>query len=144
MLAIFPVFLILGVFLPGFFIAKYLRQPLWWASAFTISLLIQFHSIFWLGVFGVSIRLWTVLPILIGASAAAAWLQRKFAMPVATDPAPPLTTQNRILILSSGLVGVLLLVHSAIAPMMGGDAPFRWDFLAQRLLALGKFDYYPP
>ena len=62
MLAIFPLFLVLGLFLPGFFIAKYLRHTLWGASAFTISLLILFHSIFWLGVFHISIRLWTVLP----------------------------------------------------------------------------------
>jgi hypothetical protein len=144
MLAIFPLFLILGLFLPGFFIAKYFRHPLWWASAFTISLVILFHSIFWLGVFGVSITLWTVLPILLAASAGAFWLQRKFSIPPEPDPAPPLTRQDWILILSSGFVGVVLLVHSAIAPTMGGDTPFRWDFLAQRLLALGKFDFYPP
>ena len=144
MLAIFPLFLVLGLFLPGFFIAKYLRHTLWGASAFTISLLILFHSIFWLGVFHISITLWTVLPSLIAASAGAAWLQRRSAIPVATNPAPRFTTQDRILILSSGFVGAVLLVHSAISPLMGGDMLFRWDFLAQRLLALGRFDFYPP
>ena len=144
MLAIFPLFLLLGLFLPGFFIAKYLRHTLWWASAFTISLLILFHSIFWLGVFHISITLWTVLPSLIATSAGAAWLQRRFTIPVETKPAPRLTTQDRILILSSGFVGAVLLVHSAISPLMGGDMLFRWDFLAQRLLALGRFDFYPP
>src|ERR1035437_3515410 len=134
----------LGLFLRGFFIAKYLRHTLWGASAFTISLLILFHSIFWLGVFHISIRLWTVLPSLIAASAGAAWLQRRSAIPVATNPAPRFTTQDRILILSSGFVGAVLLVHSAISPLMGGDMLFRWDFLAQRLLALGRFDFYPP
>ena len=49
-----------------------------------------------------------------------------------------------MLILSSGFVGAVLLVHSAISPLMGGDTLFRWDFLAQRLLALGRFDFYPP
>jgi hypothetical protein len=144
MLAILPLFLILGLFLPGFFIAKYLRHPLWWASAFTISLLILFHSIFWLGVSGIPIKLWTVLPILLVASAMAAWVQRKFAVPVSPDPTPPLSTQDRILLLLSGLVGAVLLVHSTIAPTMGGDTPFRWDFLAQQLLASGKFNFYPP
>ena len=144
MLAIFPVLLILGLFLPGFFIAKYLRHPLWWASAFTISLLILFHSIFWLGVSGVPIKLWTVMPILVGASALAAWVQRKFGLPAAAEHAAPLTTQDRILLLLSALVGAVLLVHSAIAPTMGGDTPFRWDFLAQQLLAFGKFSFYPP
>ena len=144
MLAIFPLFLLLGLFLPGFFLAKCLRHTLWWASAFVISLLILFHSIFWLGVFHVSISLWTVLPSLIATSAGAAWWQRRFAIGVAANPTPQLTGKDRILILSSGCVGAVLLVHSAIAPLMGGDTPFRWDFLAQRLLALGKFDFYPP
>jgi hypothetical protein len=144
MLAIFPLFLILGLFLPGFFIAKYLRQPLWWASAFTISLLVLFHSIFWLGVLGIRITIWTVMPILLAASGLSAWVQRKFALPIASDPSPPFTTQDRLLILLCGVVGAVLLVHTAIAPTMGGDTPFRWDFLAQQLLALGKFDFYPP
>ena len=110
MLAIFPLLLILGLFLPGFFIAKYLRHPLWWASAFTISLVILFHSIFWLGVSGIPIKLWTVLPVLLAVSAIAAWVQRKFSVPVAPDPAPPLPTQDRILLLLSGLVCAVLLV----------------------------------
>ena len=145
MLAIFPLFLILGLFLPGFFIAKYLRHPLWWASAFTISLLILFHIIFWLGVSGIPIKLWTVLPILFAASAIAAWVQRKFALPVAPRPGAP-TRPRRIgySFSSSGVVGAVLLVHSAIAPTMGGDTPFRWDFLARQLLAFGKFNFYPP
>jgi uncharacterized iron-regulated membrane protein len=82
MLALLPFLLILGFFLPGFFIAKYLRHPLWGASAFVISLVILFHCVFWLGVFGIPIKLWTVLPLLIAASGAAAWLQRRFAPPV--------------------------------------------------------------
>src|SRR5205823_2227550 len=58
--------------------------------------------------------------------------------------APPWTTQDRTLLLMSGLVGAVLLVHSAITPLMGGDTLFRWDFLAQKLLSLGRFDFYPP
>ena len=111
--------------------------PLWWASAFTISLLILFHSIFWLGVSGIPIKLGTVLPILLAASAIVAWVQRKFSRPVVQDPASSPDTQDRILLLLSGVVGVVLLLHTAIAPSMGGDAPFRWEFLAQQLLAHG-------
>ena len=50
MLWLFPFFLLVGLFLPGFFVAKYLRHSLWWASAFPLSLLVLFHSVFWLGV----------------------------------------------------------------------------------------------
>ena len=108
-----------------------------------MSLLILFHSVFWLGVFGVSITLWTVLPCLIAASAGAAWLKSRSAIPAKTKR-PQLATQDRILILSSGCVGAALLARSAISPLIGFDTLFRWDFLAQRLLALGRFDFYPP
>ncbi len=144
MLALFPVFLLLGLFLPGFFIAKCLQHQSWWASAVPLSLIVLFHSIFWLALFHVSITLWTVLPVLIAVSAVAAWLHRKTSPPLKQDSAGPRTMQDMSLILSSGFVGVVLFVHSAVAPLMGGDTAFRWDFLAQRLLALGRLDFYPP
>jgi hypothetical protein len=146
MLWLFPFLLLVGLFLPGFFVAKYLRHRLWWASAFPLSLLVLFHSVFWPGVFRVPITLWTVLPGLIAVSAAAAWLTRRSPVPAETKPiaTPRLPRQELILILSSALIGAVLLARSAIAPSIGGDTVFRWDFLAQKLLALGKFDFYPP
>ncbi|MCU1235672.1 MAG: hypothetical protein JWP63_3639 [Candidatus Solibacter sp.] len=144
MLALSPLFLLLGLFLPGFFIAKHLRHGLPWASAFPISLVILFHSIFWLGILHVPITLWTVAPGLIAISAVGAWLVRRAAIPAEPIAGERWSRQDRMLIVSSGLVGAVLLVHSAIAPLTGGDTLFRWDFLAQRLLALGRFDFYPP
>jgi hypothetical protein len=145
MLAIFPAFLLIGLFLPGFFIAKYLRHPLWPASAFAISLLVLFQSIFWLGVFHVPIRLGTVLPILLAVSAGGAVLWKKSAARADKAPAPaPLTREDRVLIVSCAAVAAALLAHSAITPLMGGDTLFRWDFLAQRMLRLDTFSFYPP
>jgi hypothetical protein len=144
MALICPLLLVLGLFVPGFFIAKYLRHSLWWASAFAISLLVLFHSVFWLGVFRVPITLWTVLPCLIAASAGAAWLAGRSALPAKTEQTPTWATPDSVLILSSGFVGAALLARSAISPLIAFDTLFRWDFLAQRLLALGKFDFYPP
>jgi hypothetical protein len=145
MALISPLFLLLGLFVPGFFIAKCLRHSLWWASAFAISLLVLFHSVFWLGVFRVPIALWTVLPCLAAVIAAAAWFQKtRSAIPAQTQPATPWATQDRILVLSSGLVGAALLARSAVSPLIAFDTMFRWDFLAQRILALGRFDFYPP
>lgn len=144
MLLLFPLFLLLGLFLPGYFVAKYLRHSLWWASAFPFSLLILFHSVFWLGVFRVPINLLTVLPCLIAASAGAAWMGRTSAISSGTKGTLRFDTPDRILILSSGLIGVALLVRMAISPLVGFDTRFRWDFLAQKLWALGRFDFYPP
>src|SRR5262245_14496635 len=140
----FPFLLVLGLFLPGFFIAKCLRHQLCWASGFVMSLLILFHSAFWLGVFGVPIRLGTTVPCLIGVSAAAAWLWRKYRNPVKTNPRPQFATPDRILLLFSGLVAVVLFARSAVSSPIGSDTLWRWDFLAQRILTLGNFDFYPP
>ena len=144
MLAPLPVLLLIGLFLPGFFIARYLRHKLWWASGFTISLVVLFHSVFWVGVLGAGVHLWTVLPCLIAVSAAMAFLAKRPPGPIETIPKRNFAALDRALILSSCLVGAVLLVHSARAPLMGGDMLYRWDFLAQRIFATGSFSYYPP
>jgi hypothetical protein len=74
---LFPLLLLLGLFLPGYFIAKTLSNPLSGASAFVISLLILFHSVFWLGIAGVPITLWTVVPCLAVAASVGAWLAKR-------------------------------------------------------------------
>jgi len=91
MLLILPLFLILGLFLPGYFLAKYFRQTLPWAAAFPFSMLILFHSIFWLGMLHVPITLWAVTPCMLTASVLAAWLAKKSASPVKPEAAPPWT-----------------------------------------------------
>ena len=145
MLAIFPVFLAVGLFLPGFFIAKCFRSRLLPASAFLISLLVLFHGIFWLGIFGISITLWTVLPTLLALSGAAALASRRFAIPAGRDPAVPvLTPPERLLIWSTAAVGAVLALRSTTSPLLGGDTLFRWDFLAQRIQAVRTFNFYPP
>src|SRR5215831_10369360 len=78
-----PVFLLIGLLLPGFFIARRLRRNLWWASAFILSLLVLFQGIFWLGVLNVRITLWSVLSCLIPITAGAAWLARKAPLKLA-------------------------------------------------------------
>src|SRR4051794_31925749 len=98
MLVLSPFFLILGLFLPGFFIARYLRTPLSWASGFPFSLLILFHCIFWLGIFHVPITLWTVLPCLVFASAGAVWPARKSMSPPESKVSSSWDRQDRLLL----------------------------------------------
>jgi Dolichyl-phosphate-mannose-protein mannosyltransferase len=144
MLLLFPFLVVLGLFLPGFFIAKYLGHTFWLASGFLLSLLVLFHTVFWLGIFHIPIGLGTASPCLIAASAGAAWLARRSPLAPRTKQAPPLTTPDRIVLLTSGLVGAAVLAHAAIAPLTGPDTLFRWDFLARQMLRLGRFDFYPP
>jgi hypothetical protein len=152
MLAAFPLLLLLGLFLPGFFVAKWLRHRFWWASAFTISLVVLFHSVFWLGVFHIPIQLSTVVPFLLAVTAVAAWFERRSAIPDRRTgirnsefrwPFPELAI-DRILVGAVACVAAALMARSAISPLIGPDTAFRWDFLAQRLFATGKFDFYPP
>jgi hypothetical protein len=42
------------------------------------------------------------------------------------------------------MVGIVLIVHSFRVPLPGPDTRIRWDCLAQRILELGGFDFYPP
>jgi hypothetical protein len=144
MLLILPFLLVLGLFLPGYLMAKYLRHTLPWASAFLFSLLILFHGVFWLGILHVSLTVWSVAAWLIVVCAGAGWLAKRSAEPEKAEIAKPWDRQDRILLVSSGFVGAVILVRSAISPLIGYDTRFRWDFLAQRILAVGKFDFYPP
>ena len=136
MLLLFPFCLALGFFVPGYFLAKSLRNEFWAPTAFVLSLLVLFYSVFWLGVFHVQIGMWSVLSCLVVASLAAARLKSQFfTHEVAkTEPAAGIGAAERILVASSGLVGLTLLVRSAVSPLIGYDTQFRWDLLAQRIL----------
>ena len=146
MLLLSPLLLLLGMFLPGLFLARFLKQRIWWAAAFPFSLVVLFHCIFWPGVFGIPLRLWTVLPLLVGVSAVFAWLGRaEWRAPALPSAGKQGWTRTElVLIVSSAVVGVALAVRVAITPLTGLDTLFRWDFLAQQMLALGRFDFYPP
>jgi hypothetical protein len=142
MLLLLPFLLILGLFLPGFFFAKYARLPLPWAAGFVISLVVLFHAIFWLGVLHVPLGVWAVLPLLAVTCGGGAWLAWRNPSPPAKMPV--FEKWDRILLISSGAVALALLIRSAVSPLIGFDTRFRWDFLAQQVLALGRFDFYPP
>jgi hypothetical protein len=142
MLLLLPFLLVLGLFLPGFFFAKCVRLPAAWAAGFPFSLVVLFHIVFWLGILHITITLWTVLPALLAVSALMGWLARH-SQQVPVKP-PSFGKWDRVLLISSGVVGLALLARSAVSPLIGFDTRFRWDFLALKILALGRFDFYPP
>ena len=164
MLVLLPILLPLGLFLPGYFAARLFRLSLWAPSAFVLSLPILFHCVFWLGAIGVPIKVWSVAPLLMAATLALAWAQRKFApaekafrkAPLKTpEKGPqaasdkgsrktPWTLEERVLLAGCGIVGLVLLVHSARSPLVGQDTRFRWDFLGRLIAQAGTFSFYPP
>jgi hypothetical protein len=144
MLLLLPILLPLGLFLPGYFAARFFQLRLWAPSAFVLSLPLLFHCVFWLGVAGVPIKVWPVAPLLIVATLALAWAHRKFAPAGEAAKKTPWTKEERILLAACGIVGLVLLVHSARTPLIGQDTRFRWDFLAQLIAQAGNFNFYPP
>ncbi len=139
-----PVLLPLGLFLPGFFLARCLRLGLAWAAALPLSLVVLFHCVFWLGVFHAPVTLWTALAGLLPATAAAWWLSTRYAAPKKVAPAAPLDRLDFALLIGTALVAAVLLTRAIVSPLSGPDTPFRWDFLARQILALRSFSFYPP
>ena len=144
MLVLLPILLPLGLFLPGYFAARLFRLTLWAPSAFVLSLPLLFHCVFWLGVIGVPIKVWSVAPLLMAATGGLAWAQRKFAPAAKAPQKTPWTVEERILLAACGIVGLVLLAHSARSPLIGQDTRFRWDFLGQLIGQAGNFNFYPP
>jgi hypothetical protein len=144
MLWISPLLLLLAFFAPGALAARRLRDPLWWASGLVFSLLVLFHSAFWLGVSHAPIALRTVLPVLLGATAAAAWWARRSLAPAKSGAAAPWDLADRLLLGVCAIATAALVYRAATAPLLGFDTTFRWDFLARRILAVGNFNFYPP
>lgn len=144
MLALSPILILIGLFLPGSLIARRLGHSLWWASGLVFSLLILFHSAFWMGVAHAPIKLQTVLPILLVISAAAAFWARGALKFAAGGEAAQWDATDRKLLIGCVAVGAALTLRAALSPLLGFDTTFRWDFLARRILATGSFSYYPP
>lgn len=138
----FPLLCAFGFFLPGYFVARRLDGGFRLASAFVISLLVLFHTVFWLGIAGAPIVLWSVLPFLVVLTCGLAWLAR--AAPASHGTSEPPAALDRALVAGAIFVGAVLLARVVVSPLLGYDTRFRWDFLAQRILALGSFDFYPP
>jgi hypothetical protein len=148
MLLLLPVLLPLGLYLPGFLFARYTRQPIPWATAFPLSLVLLFHAVFWLGILHVPLTLWTVLPIPLAVAAIFGFLLRRNAPEAAkSGSAKHIPTRNlwdRILLFATAIPVIALFARSAVSPLIGFDTRFRWDFLARKILTLGNFSFYPP
>jgi hypothetical protein len=144
----------LGFFLPGYAISILLKSRARWCSAFLVSVLVLFHGIFWLAVLGVRLSfgavlahqvLWTL------AAGAAAWKWGRSDEPVKgksllSQVSSSLTAPDACaaLLMAAGVMVGVMLLRSALAPLMGADTNFRWDFLAHRMAELGHFRFYPP
>ncbi len=59
-------------------------------------------------------------------------------------PRTPFSRIEKLLLGIISLLGVIFALRVTLAPECGFDSIFRWDFLAERMLYLRNFKFYPP
>jgi hypothetical protein len=147
MLVLVP-FAVLLALAPGYFLSRLLGSRAPWASALVVSLLLLFLGVFLAGVCGLPVRFGTVAAFLAGTTVLSALAARRWAPPVPAVPAaekgdPPVRLRRAALV-AAVTIGAGLLLRCTLWPLTGYDSVWRWDFLARRVLELGRFDFYPP
>lgn len=129
-----------ALLLPGVAAARLLRSPAPLAAGLLLGHLALVLALLGLDAVGVPLRAWTVVPLLLAVGVtlgALAWRS-----PPSTPPGPlPGSTAAWAVIV---VLAVLLGYRVAMQPLTGADTPFRWAFLAERLLERGTLDFYPP
>ncbi len=139
-----------GLLVPGYALARALRSPLAWASAFPLSALLIAETAITAACCGIPLtffRTLTVLALISGASWAIAFRRRPASTPQ-TDNYPLSGTWSRTLAIIVGLqVGLLLsglALRTTLHPLSGFDAIFRWEGLARVMLEDEGLAHYPP
>ncbi len=136
----------LGFFLPGYFVSRLLRCRQTAAASFIFSVLLLFQAVFWFQVCSIPVWLPHLIAAMLAITAVAglASLLRKQPRISLRCRATGWQPVDRIV---AGLAGVIFLFFChrvCLAPLLGPDTIFRWDFLAHRILEYGHLDYYPP
>lgn len=137
-----------GFALPGLFAAKALRVRPIWCGAFALSWLSLVLGVIALQIAGLPLHFWSVLFWQLGVAglAALAWRADRGAEP--PEPAgerPGFSpAQLRLLLGLIGAAALVLLWRLWLVPLAGYDTPFRWEFLARKILEHANLDYYPP
>jgi hypothetical protein len=141
-----------GLLLPGYLLARLLRSETPWLLAFPISLVALFHCVFFTGLAGLPVRFSTVAPTVVALdvvlAVACALFGRQGGRTRSIFIRPrfpsPRSTADRLALAFAGLMTLLLAYQCVLTPLSGYDTFFRWDYLAQRVLELQRFDFYPP
>jgi len=141
--------LVLGVGALGasaYFLSVLLRSKARAVSTFIAALLVLFHSVFWLQVARADITYFSVLiPVLVCAFllwrlAAGSDAALRPRLPAWKPPALP----ERILLMTIVVAGLVMATRCLAQPLYGWDTPFRWHFLAVRILEQQSLWFYPP
>ncbi len=86
---------------------------------------------------------WPMLLVLAAISAHALYAGAR-GEPFERIPRAPFSGIEKLLVGTIALLGVIFALRVTLAPECGFDSIFRWDFLAERMLYLKNFKFYPP
>ncbi|GDX97541.1 hypothetical protein LBMAG47_32060 [Planctomycetia bacterium] len=138
---------LLGLFLPGWLVARSLRMPAAWAAAMPLSALIICQSVVVLACLGWLIEFWRVAVLLavVGVVAVASW-------PVTTRAGRMSLREwvgkwSRVEMLLLALIAAVVVIfawRTAREPLSSFDTLFRWEWLARLLLSQQTLNFYPP
>jgi hypothetical protein len=130
-----------GLVLPGLGWARLAQWPAPWLAAFLLSVLVQFSGVVGCSALGVPVTVWS-LGLWSGIVALAGWLIWK--KNDRSQPVPPSRSFD-------GWTLVALLPFLAVAtwravlqPLPGADVDFRWNYLAELIVADRGLMHYPP
>lgn len=163
---------VLGLFLPGYFLARICRARAAGWLAFPLSLVILFHCVFAVGLMEWRITFWhvavflAVVNLLLGVGY---WKSRSresgssgqldstklTAKRTGVEGMWGAGNQNsgvserfsplaKFALICAAISLLVLVQQSLLTPLSGYDTIFRWDYLARRILEIGRFDFYPP
>ena len=138
--------LVLGYFLPGYFLSSILRSPEMLVSSFVISLLVLFSGVMLFQLLGVPISfapMMTYLSVISCLLGYIAVCYRPRSDPE-KPPCEPLSFQHCTIVALVAITLFFLFCRITVHPLPGPDTVFRWNLLARRLLELGNLDFYPP
>jgi hypothetical protein len=140
---------IIGLFVPGYALARALRVPFAWGAAFPLSALMIVMAVIAFVLTGAPVCFCTVAPALsIVTVAALAGLFFSRRSPRYETTEPPLNRGAKLLFaavaVQVALVLVGLLVRTSMYPLSGPDTVYRWEGLARLMLAEQGLAHYPP
>ena len=143
---------LLGLFLPGWLLARSLRMPAAWAAAMPLSALVICQSVVVLACLGWRIEFWRVAAVLalvsaVAAAAAAGRWQDWAAEARAAVVSLRGRVRDRQVAVLAGFVATIVAVFAVrvtLWPLSGWDTFWRWEWLARLLLEEGSLAHYPP
>jgi len=132
---------------PGWLVARAARVPLPWVAGSMGSGVSLVALILGCDAAGLPLRFTMLGPLWALVTLAAAWFYRRSSSrPAPTAPPPPPGAWREHAPLWLPLLPVLAVViyRATAQPLFGVDTIFRWNYLAEQMLARGTLGFYPP